>query len=181
MPLTLTSKTTSFPSTPSVFSARGISNEGATEIGKLEKKSIKLWIGTKKTPQYHNTQECYLCNVFVFLTKNSHPSQCFCGSSIICANNFVASSICFCGLCHDKQMVVLVTLNGNSTDWICQYTTRPDTRPPVADGWAGAEMLVFPLFDSCSRTDRPTDRPTDGRTDKASYRVACPQLKTPAF
>ena len=26
-------------------------------------------------------------------------------------------------------------------------------------------------------TDRPTDGPTDGRTDKASYRVACPQLK----
>ena len=38
------------------------------------------------------------------------------------------------------------------------------------------------LFDSCSRTDQRTDRPTDGRTDgrtdKASYRVACPQLKT---
>ena len=27
------------------------------------------------------------------------------------------------------------------------------------------------------RTDRRTDRPTNGRTDKASYRVACPQLK----
>ena len=58
--------------------------------------------------------------------------------------------------------------------------TRPDTRPPVADGWAWAEMRVFPLFNS-SVTDRPTDRPTDrrtdGRTDKASYRVACPQLK----
>ena len=26
-------------------------------------------------------------------------------------------------------------------------------------------------------TDGPTDEPTDGRTDKASYRVACPQLK----
>ena len=26
-------------------------------------------------------------------------------------------------------------------------------------------------------TDQPTDQPTDGRTDKASYRVACPQLK----
>ena len=37
--------------------------------------------------------------------------------------------------------------------------TRPDTRPPVADGWAGAEMRVFPLFDSMV-----TDRPTDGRT-----------------
>ena len=28
------------------------------------------------------------------------------------------------------------------------------------------------------RTDGRTDGPTDGRTDKASYRVACPQLKT---
>ena len=27
-------------------------------------------------------------------------------------------------------------------------------------------------------TNRPTNQPTDGRTDKASYRVACPQLKT---
>ena len=27
------------------------------------------------------------------------------------------------------------------------------------------------------RTDRPTDGWTDRRTDKASYRVACPQLK----
>ena len=42
-------------------------------------------------------------------------------------------------------------------------TTRPDTWPPVADGWAGAEMRVFPLFDSMV-TDRRTDRRTDGRT-----------------
>ena len=41
--------------------------------------------------------------------------------------------------------------------------TRPDTRPSVADGWAGAEIRVFPLFNS-SVTDQPTDRPTDGRT-----------------
>ena len=42
--------------------------------------------------------------------------------------------------------------------------TRPDTRPmPVADGWAGAEMRVFPLFES-SVTDQPTDRPTDGQS-----------------
>ena len=27
-------------------------------------------------------------------------------------------------------------------------------------------------------TDGPTDGPKDGRTDKASYGVACPQLKT---
>ena len=58
---------------------------------------------------------------------------------------------------------------------------RPDTRPSVADGWAGVEMRVFPLSYSSVTdppTDQPTDRPTDGRTDKASYRVACPQLKT---
>ena len=57
--------------------------------------------------------------------------------------------------------------------------TRPDTRPiPVADGWAGAEMRVFPLFDSIT-TDQPPDQPTNGRTDKASYRVASPRLKKP--
>ena len=45
------------------------------------------------------------------------------------------------------------------------HQTRPDTRPiPVADGWAGAEMRVFPLFDS-SVTDRPTDQPTNQPTD----------------
>ena len=43
--------------------------------------------------------------------------------------------------------------------------TRPDTRPPVADGWAGAKMRVFPLFNS-SVMDRPTNRPMDGQTDK---------------
>ena len=44
------------------------------------------------------------------------------------------------------------------------------TAIPVADGWAGADMQVFTLFDSCS--------PTDGRTDgQGSYRVACPHLK----
>ena len=33
----------------------------------------------------------------------------------------------------------------------------------------------FPTFQL--ERDRPTDQPTDRRTDKASYRVACPQLK----
>ena len=43
--------------------------------------------------------------------------------------------------------------------------TRPDTRPiPVADGWAGAEMCILPLFDSMV-TDRRTDGRTDGWTD----------------
>ena len=27
--------------------------------------------------------------------------------------------------------------------------TRPDTRPPDVDGWAGADMRIYPLFDSC--------------------------------
>ena len=68
----------------------------------------------------------------------------------------------------------------------------------VADGWAGAskphphpkapptlkhtqkvsKMLVF---NSITMTDQRTDRRTDRRTDKASYRVACPQLKTWSF
>ena len=43
--------------------------------------------------------------------------------------------------------------------------TRPDTRPLVADGLAGAEMRVFPLFNS-SVTDQPTNRPTDRPTDR---------------
>ena len=51
------------------------------------------------------------------------------------------------------------------------------TAIPVADGWAGAEMRGFALFDSCTPTDRRTNGPTDGRTDKGSYRVTCPQLK----
>ena len=34
---------------------------------------------------------------------------------------------------------------------LARIITRPDTWPiPVADGWAGAETLVIPLFDSCS-------------------------------
>ena len=42
--------------------------------------------------------------------------------------------------------------------------TRPDTRPPVADGWAGAEKRLFQLFDPCLRTNGPTDQRTNGRT-----------------
>ena len=53
-------------------------------------------------------------------------------------------------------------------------------------------MLIIPLFDltisngptegwmdrrTNHRTEGWTDKRTDGRTDKASYRVACPQLK----
>ena len=69
----------------------------------------------------------------------------------------------------DRLMCEFTDEGSNAKAKAKDKATRPDTRPPVADGWAGAEMCVFPLFDSCLRTD--------GRTDKASYRVACPQLK----
>ena len=35
--------------------------------------------------------------------------------------------------------------------------TRPDTQPPVADGWAGAEMRLMLM-------DGPTDQRTDGQS-----------------
>ena len=60
--------------------------------------------------------------------------------------------------------------------------TRPDTRPiPVADGWAGAEMRVSTLSNLITMTDGRTNGPTDRRTDKASCRVACPQLERHEF
>ena len=40
-------------------------------------------------------------------------------------------------------------------------TTRPDTRPPVADGWAGEDMRVLSLFDSITSTDQPTNPGSD--------------------
>ena len=51
----------------------------------------------------------------------------------------------------------MVSLEGYFIEEIAKKA-RLDTRPiPVADGWAGAEMRVFPLFDSCSQTDQRTD------------------------
>ena len=38
-------------------------------------------------------------------------------------------------------------------------------------------MRVFTLSNSITMTDGRTDQRTDQRTDKASYGVACPQLK----
>ena len=41
----------------------------------------------------------------------------------------------------------------------------------VADGWAGAEMRCFILFDLCTpRTDGQTDGWMDGRMDPPSYK-----------
>ena len=57
-----------------------------------------------------------------------------------------------------QEIAVIIALFTRLTDRLGgKETTRPDTRPiPVADGWAEAELRVFPLFDS-SVTDRPTD------------------------
>ena len=63
------------------------------------------------------------------------------------------------------------TNNSDRTTAINQRT-RPDTRPTVADGWAGAEMRVSTLSNSII-----TDGWTNGQTDKASYGVACAQLQ----
>ena len=53
------------------------------------------------------------------------------------------------------------------TDRRGQIGTRPDTRPiPVANGWAGAEMRFFSLFDSITMTNGRTDGSKDGRTDQ---------------
>ena len=53
----------------------------------------------------------------------------------------------------------------------------PTPFPTQTHTQKGSKTLVFPLIDSCSQSDRRTDEPTDRWTDKASYRVACPQLK----
>ena len=51
-------------------------------------------------------------------------------------------------------------------------------RPPILKHTQKVlKTLVFPLFNSITMTDGPTDQWTNGRTDKASYSVACPQLK----
>ena len=82
-----------------------------------------------------------------------------------------------------------IPLSGETATPIKQVTRGHNI---VADGWAGASnpnphhkspthmhkkhlKRSFPHFST--RAYGPTDRPTNGRTDKASYRVACPQLK----
>ena len=90
---------------------------------------------------------------------------------------------------HWFSYVSIISMYRKYPNEAAGISTRPDTRPSVADGWAGAEMQLsatknvlkrsFPHCSTCvhGSTDRPTDRRTDRRTDKASYRVACPQLK----
>ena len=68
----------------------------------------------------------------------------------------------------NNKIIIILNEEKNNKGIIEREKTRPDTRPiPVADGWAGAEMRVFLLFNSSVTdrpTDQPTDRPTDGRT-----------------
>ena len=53
-------------------------------------------------------------------------------------------------------------------------TTRPDTRPPVADRWAGAEMR----FSHLSTQSLWTDGRTDERTDTSFFQSRGSRLKT---
>ena len=66
-----------------------------------------------------------------------------------------------------------------------QNPAKPQS-PPLTDKHTQkvSKTLVFPLFDSIitngptdQRINGSTDQRTNGPTDKASYRVACPQLK----
>ena len=60
-------------------------------------------------------------------------------------------------------------------------TPHPTPFPTQTHTQKASKTLIFPLFDSCSRTDRHSDTRMDQRTDKVFYRVACPQLKTVAM
>ena len=79
--------------------------------------------------------------------------------------------------CKSKQICFAHEQLKGTLDW-----TRPDTKQQLWTGGQGPN-LVFSLFSTQTNrpTTRPTDRPTHRRdrwTVKASYRVACPQLKS---
>ena len=61
----------------------------------------------------------------------------------------------YCSICKKEVFIIPFSFTDAEKD----RETRPDTRPSVADGWAGAEMRVLPLFDSII-----TDRRTDGQS-----------------
>ena len=87
---------------------------------------------------------------------------------------------------QEKKVFSPITLSGHAMD--PAWAVLPETPEQVtlghiiiADGWAGASNprtfhpythAHFPLFDIIILVRR-----TDRRTDKASYRVACPDLK----
>ena len=64
----------------------------------------------------------------------------------------------------DKFQVSCVRFVRENEGDVDKEETRPDTRPSVADGWAGGDMRVFPLFNSIT-TDQPTDQQTDRHGD----------------
>ena len=111
--------------------------------------------------------EISLLNLTVISGIKNFNSCLYCGShKSIFRTSFFHTNFILCRAC-------IIEVDGN-WDKSISAITRPDTRPiPVADGWAGAEMRVFPLFDSIT-----TDQPTNRRTDKASYRAGSPRLKT---
>ena len=49
------------------------------------------------------------------------------------------------------------------------------------DGWTDGQMDIRAIGWTDGWTDARTDGWMDGRTDKASYRVACPQLKNKKY
>ena len=67
--------------------------------------------------------------------------------------------------------------------WAGACNPHPHPRPPHSHSntqiitTAASKMRVFALFNSII-TDGRTNGRTNGRTDKASYKVACPQLNT---
>ena len=80
--------------------------------------------------------------------------------------NTIGSSI---GSLVHRMVMVLSTLREQPINCCSKTESGVNkagyTAIPVADGWAGAEMRVFTLFDLCTPTDRRTNRPTDQRTD----------------
>ena len=84
---------------------------------------------------------------------------------------------------YQKAYLFLVKTSDAGSQYRCGRVGRgiqphphPNPPPTLKHTLKVSKTLVFPLFNSMT-TDRRTDRRTDGRTDKASYRVACPQLK----
>ena len=82
--------------------------------------------------------------------------------------------------CPNWIKPVQVGSNLSKLDQICRIWIKPvqigsKQADRQTDGWTDRPD------EQTDQTDRRTDGRTDGRTDKASYRVACPQLKTVSF
>ena len=103
-----------------------------------------------------------------------------CVWNVICGNMSLLCSL-ICLLAHSLSLLTLsltrIAHYAHALVWVMTKLsfwriTRPDTRPSVACGWAGAVMLKYQRK-SCAKKKRVTD----GRTDTPSYKVACTRLK----